>query len=136
MLVEVSRNVLKIRVRSRQHHFFFLQLVDHLHFFEWWSTCEEVEEEWGVMMNNMKASGIGYIMRTQTNRKRLLHHEEVGCPSVPNLVAGGTRVGCIINGWWWLFKGGFGECSIQGQRWDRYIDPVLSLVEGVDLERK
>jgi len=49
-------------------------------------------------VNNVKASGIGYIMRTQTNRKRLLHHEEVGCPSVPNLVVGGTRVGRIING--------------------------------------
>jgi hypothetical protein len=51
-----------------------------------------------VMMNNVKASGIGYITRTQTNRKRLLHHEEAGCPSVPNLVVGGTRVGRIING--------------------------------------
>jgi hypothetical protein len=49
-------------------------------------------------MNNVKASGIGYIMRTQVNRKRLLHHEEVGCPSMPNLVAGGARVGGITNG--------------------------------------
>jgi hypothetical protein len=50
------------------------------------------------MMSSVKANGIGYIMRTQANMKRLLHHEEVGCPSVPNLVANGGKARGITNG--------------------------------------
>jgi hypothetical protein len=31
-----------------------------------------------MMMNNVRIGGIGYIMRRQTSRKKLLHHEKVG----------------------------------------------------------
>jgi hypothetical protein len=42
------------------------------------------------MINNVKACGTGYIMRRQVCRKGLLHHEKVGCPNAPNLIASGA----------------------------------------------
>jgi hypothetical protein len=71
-------------------------------------------------------------MKRQTHRRRLLHHEEVGYSSAPNPVVSGG--GGNISGWCCLLKGGFGGRSTQRQRWEKYMDLVLSLVEKEDEE--
>jgi hypothetical protein len=57
-----------------------------------------------------------------------------GYPSAPNQVIGGAKVRGIIGGWWWLFKGGFDECSIEGWKGKMYIDLILSSVKEVEKE--
>jgi hypothetical protein len=51
-------------------------------------------------------------MRRQDHRKRLLHHEEVGYPSVPNQVAVEMEVEVSLVGDGGLHKGDSGERSI------------------------
>lgn len=58
-----------------------------------------------MTISNVKAYGIGYFMRRQVCRKRLLHHEKAGCPNAPNLVASGAEREGI--------NGGDGGCPRQ-----------------------
>jgi hypothetical protein len=50
------------------------------------------------MMSSVITGGTRYIVRRRVHRRKLLHHEEVGCSSAPKLVAGGIGVGNITSG--------------------------------------
>ncbi len=65
-----------------------------------------------MTISNVRAYGIGYIMRRQVHKKGLLRHEKVGCPSASNPIAGeagsegisGGDGGCSRWFWWELFS--------------------------------